>query len=125
MPQTAAVMDGLGLSKIATPSIWPSMTRSTLTQSARLPVAVDATGFAPGAVSSYFIRHVEHFVDKPRTWKHWLKWFAVVDLDRQIILVQHARQAPLERLRHSASAGAGRASPGSCRLRLGRCRILL
>lgn len=57
-------------------------------------VAVDATGLAPGAVSSYFIRRVEHFGDKPRTWKHWLKWLTVVDLDRQIILAQHARQAP-------------------------------
>lgn len=57
-------------------------------------VAVDATGLAPGAVSSYFIRRVEHFGDKPRTWKHWLKWLAVVDVDRQIILAQHARQAP-------------------------------
>lgn len=57
-------------------------------------VAVDATGLAPGAVSSYFIRRVEHFGDKPRTWKHWLKWLTVVDVDRQIILAQHARQAP-------------------------------
>lgn len=58
-------------------------------------VAVDATGLAPGAVSSYFIRRVEHFGDKPRTWRHWLKWLTVVvDVDRQIILAQHARQAP-------------------------------
>lgn len=57
-------------------------------------VAVDATGLAPGAVSSYFIRRVEHFGDKPRTWKHWLKWLTVVDVDRQIILAQYARQAP-------------------------------
>ncbi len=57
-------------------------------------VAVDATGLAPGAVSSYFIRRVEHFGDKPRTWKHWLKWLTVVEVDRQIILAQHARQAP-------------------------------
>ena len=57
-------------------------------------VAVDATGLAQAAVSSYFIRRVEHFGDKQRTWKHWLKWLTVVDVERQIILAQSARQAP-------------------------------
>jgi Transposase DDE domain/Transposase domain (DUF772) len=57
-------------------------------------VAVDATGLAQGAVSSYFIRRVEHFGDKQRSWKHWLKWLTVVDVERQIILAQSARQAP-------------------------------
>ncbi|MGB8481657.1 MAG: transposase, partial [Acidobacteriaceae bacterium] len=57
-------------------------------------VAVDATGLAQGAVSSYFIRRVEHFGDKQRTWRHWLKWLAVVDVERQILLSQSARQAP-------------------------------
>jgi hypothetical protein len=57
-------------------------------------VAVDATGLAQAAVSSYFIRRVEHFGQKQRTWKHWLKWLAVVDVERQIILAQWARQAP-------------------------------
>src|SRR5580704_8428955 len=49
-------------------------------------VAVDATGLAQAAVSSYFIRRVEHFGQKQRSWKHWLKWLAVVDVERQIIL---------------------------------------
>ena len=57
-------------------------------------VAVDATGLAPSAVSSYFIRRVEHFGQPQRTWKHWLKWLTVVDVVRQLILAQHARQAP-------------------------------
>ncbi|MGD0156634.1 MAG: transposase [Terracidiphilus sp.] len=57
-------------------------------------VAVDATGLAQAAVSSYFIRCVEHFGQKQRTWKHWLKWLAVVDVERQVILAQSARQAP-------------------------------
>lgn len=57
-------------------------------------VAVDATGSAQAAVSSYFIRRVEHFSQKQRTWKHWLKWLALVDVERQIILAQWARQAP-------------------------------
>jgi hypothetical protein len=57
-------------------------------------VTVDATGLAQGAVSSYFIRRIEHFGDKQRSWKHWLKWITMVDVDRQIILAQGARQAP-------------------------------
>ena len=58
------------------------------------PVALDATGLAQAAVSTYFIRRVEHFGQKQRSWKHWLKWLAVVDVERQIILAQSARHAP-------------------------------
>ncbi len=57
-------------------------------------VGVDGTGLAQGAVSSYFIRRVEHFGQPRRSWKHWLKWLAVVDLKRQLILSQYTRQAP-------------------------------
>jgi IS5 family transposase len=60
----------------------------------RVTVGVDATGLAPGAASSYFIRRIEHFGQPRRTWTHWLKWLAVVDLKRQLILSQKARQAP-------------------------------
>jgi hypothetical protein len=45
-------------------------------------------------VSSYFIYRVEHFGQKLRTWKHWLKWLAVVDVERQFILAQWASRAP-------------------------------
>jgi hypothetical protein len=37
-------------------------------------VAVDATGVAQVAVSSYFIRRMERFGEKQRSRKHWLKW---------------------------------------------------
>ncbi len=60
----------------------------------RATVGVDGTGLAPGAASSYFIRRIEHFGQPRRSWKHWLKWLAVVDLKRQLILSQKARQAP-------------------------------
>ena len=60
----------------------------------RATVAVDATGLAQAAVSSYFIRRIEHFGEKQRSWRHWLKWLTVVDVERQIILAQSARQAP-------------------------------
>ena len=60
----------------------------------RVTVGVDGTGLAPSAASSYFIRRIEHFGQPRRSWKHWLKWLAVVDLKRQLILSQKARQAP-------------------------------
>jgi hypothetical protein len=51
-------------------------------------VAVDATGLAQSAVSSYFIRRVEPFGQPQRTWKHWLKWLAVRGI--HIIVCQKA-----------------------------------
>ncbi len=61
----------------------------------RARVAVDATGLAPGAVSSYFARRTQHF-HTPRLlpWRHWLKWLLVVDLDQQLVLAQAARLGP-------------------------------
>jgi Transposase domain (DUF772) len=54
-------------------------------------VAVDATGLAPGAISTFFVKrakdHGEGF-----TWRHWLKWTMVVD--RQLIVAQAARRGP-------------------------------
>jgi hypothetical protein len=35
-----------------------------------------------------------HHTGQPLPWKHWLKWLAVVDVERQLILAQSARQAP-------------------------------
>jgi hypothetical protein len=60
----------------------------------RATVGVDGTGLAPGAASSYFIRRIEHFGQPRRSWTHWLRWLAVVDLKRQLILAQGTRQAP-------------------------------
>jgi hypothetical protein len=60
----------------------------------RAQVAVDATGLAPGAVSTFFVRRMYHHTQQPLPWRHWRKWLAVVDLKRQLILAQSARQAP-------------------------------
>jgi hypothetical protein len=60
----------------------------------RAQVAVDATGLAQGAVSTFFVRRMYHHTQQPLPWRHWLKWLAVVDLKRQLILAQSARQAP-------------------------------
>ena len=35
-----------------------------------------------------------HNIQQPLPWRRWLKWLAVVDVERQLILSQSARQAP-------------------------------
>jgi hypothetical protein len=57
-------------------------------------VAVDATGLADGAISTFFIRRArEHGQDVPR--RHWLKWLVVVDLPRRAVLAQCAKLGPV------------------------------
>jgi IS5 family transposase len=56
-------------------------------------VAVDATGLAPGAISTFFVKRAKDRGDG-FTWRHWLKWTVVVDLDRRVILAQTARRGP-------------------------------
>ena len=57
-------------------------------------VAVDATGLAQGAVSTYFVRRLHHHGHKALPWRHWLKWIVVADLDQQFLLSQRARRGP-------------------------------
>jgi hypothetical protein len=59
----------------------------------RMTVAVDATGLAPGAISTFFVKRAK---DRGEgfTWRHWLKWTMVVDVDRQLIVAQTARCGP-------------------------------
>ena len=60
----------------------------------RARVAVDATGLAQGAVSTFFVRRIHHHGQKPLPWRHWLKWVIVADLDHQFLLSQIARRGP-------------------------------
>jgi Transposase DDE domain/Transposase domain (DUF772) len=60
----------------------------------RARVAVDATGLAQGAVSTFFVRRLHHHGQKPLPWRHWLKWVVVADLDQQFPLSQTARRGP-------------------------------
>jgi hypothetical protein len=60
----------------------------------RARVAVDATGLAQGAVSTFFVRRMHHHGQKPLPWRHWLKWVVVADLDQQFLLSQMARRGP-------------------------------
>ena len=60
----------------------------------RARVAVDATGLAQGAVSTFFVRRMYHHTNQPLPWRHWLKWLVAVDVDRQLLLSQAARRGP-------------------------------
>ena len=60
----------------------------------RARVAVDATGLAQGAVSTFFVRRMHHHGQKPLPWRHWLKWVVVADVDQQFLLSQIARRGP-------------------------------
>jgi hypothetical protein len=60
----------------------------------RTRVAVDATGLAQGAVSTFFVRRMYHHTNQPLPWRHWLKWLVAVDVDRQLLLSQKARRGP-------------------------------
>jgi len=56
-------------------------------------VAVDATGLAPGSVSTFFInRRTDRGEGLP--WRHWCKWTVVIDVLRRCVLAQAARQGP-------------------------------
>ena len=60
----------------------------------RARVAVDATGLAQGAASTFFVRRMHHHGQKPLPWRHWLKWVVVADLDQQFLLSLIARRGP-------------------------------
>ena len=57
-------------------------------------VAVDATGLAPGAISTFFIRRREHHGGAATPYRYWLKWLLVVDTRRRFILAQKAHHGP-------------------------------
>ena len=55
--------------------------------------AVDATGLAPGSISTFFInRRTDRGEGLP--WRHWCKWTIVIDVLRPCVLAQAARQGP-------------------------------
>jgi hypothetical protein len=67
--------------------------RLTAQLNRQVTAAVDATGLAPGAISTFFVKRAkdrgEGFM-----WRHWLQWTVVVDLDHRLILAQTARRGP-------------------------------
>jgi hypothetical protein len=54
--------------------------------------AVDATGWAQGAVSRFFARRLHHHGQKPLPGRQGLKWMVGADLDQPIRLSQRARR---------------------------------
>jgi hypothetical protein len=56
-------------------------------------VAVDATGLAPGAISTFFVKRAKAR-GEGFTWRPWLKWTMAVAVDRQLMVAQTARRGP-------------------------------
>ena len=56
-------------------------------------VAVDATGLAPGALSTYFVKRAQE-QGRERSRRYWLKWLLAVDVRRRVVLAQLARSGP-------------------------------
>lgn len=56
-------------------------------------VAVDATGLAPGAISTFFVKRQKDRGDG-LPWRYWLKWVVVVDLTKQMVVAQLAKRGP-------------------------------
>lgn len=54
-------------------------------------VAVDGTGLAPGAVSTFFVKRLR---DQGGQWHRWIKWLVVVDVPRRSVVAQLAKWGP-------------------------------
>lgn len=58
-------------------------------------VAIDATGLAPGAISTFFIHRRQQHGQQPMSRRYWLKWLVVVDVSRHLLLAQAAHAGPV------------------------------
>lgn len=68
--------------------------RRSASEKDKSTVAVDATGLAPGAISTFFVRRREHHSGAPTPYRYWLKWLLAVDTRRRFILAQLAHHGP-------------------------------
>lgn len=59
----------------------------------RAVFAVDATGLAPGAISTFFINR-KRDRGEGLPWRYWLKWVVVVETKHQLLLAQVAKRGP-------------------------------
>jgi hypothetical protein len=59
----------------------------------RTVLAVDATGLAPGAMSTFFINR-KHDRGQGLSWRYWLKWIVSVETKHQLLLAQIAKRGP-------------------------------
>ncbi len=56
-------------------------------------LAVDATGLAPGAISTFFINR-KRDRGQGLPWRYWLKWVVVVETKHQLLVAQIAKRGP-------------------------------
>lgn len=56
--------------------------------------ALDATGLAPGAISTFYVQRTQNRGGKPMLWRKWLKWLVLVDTQSQLVLAQEACSGP-------------------------------
>ena len=59
----------------------------------RAVFAVDATGLAPGAISTFFINR-KRDRGEGLPWRYWLKWVVVVETHHQLLIAQIAKRGP-------------------------------
>ena len=59
----------------------------------RAVFAVDATGLAPGAISTFFINR-KRDRGEGLPWRDWLKWVVVVETKHQLLLARIAKRGP-------------------------------
>lgn len=75
------------------PTSAPTADADVLTPRGGITAAVDATGLAPGAISTFFVHRAK---DRgPFTWRKWTKWLVVADTERQLIVAQEAKEGPV------------------------------
>jgi hypothetical protein len=56
-------------------------------------LAVDATGLAPGSISTFFINR-KRDRGQGLPWRYWLKWVVVIETQHQLLLAQIAKRGP-------------------------------
>jgi hypothetical protein len=93
--------------------LWTAVVQRLVPQpDCQATVAVEATGLAPGAISTFFVKRAK---DRGEgfTWRHGREWTRAVEVDRQLMIAQTARRGPTHdcaTLRPLADAAHQRAS---------------
>jgi IS5 family transposase len=80
------------------PMLWEAVLEETIRRSGlgRRPAvtaALDATGLAPGRVSTFLVRRVRDSGAFP--WRRWTKWLVVAETRHRFLLAQHAKEGPI------------------------------
>src|SRR5258706_2687098 len=84
---------------------------------------VEAVEDSPHAVSTYFLRRMEQQNGGKKCFRHYLKWLIVVDVKKQIVLAQRARQGPWVDTRGLPGVVKAAGRPAPPRLVLAHARV--